>query len=252
MIGGPTFSETLRNMIRDQISDKLDVSIDPMTAVAQGAALYASTQDLPDEIRETDKSNVQLKVNYQSNTVETEEKVGIMILRDKTEGEIPETFFTEIKRNDKGWSSGKIELKGDAEIIDIVLEPGKSNGFEIVLLDSKGAEFPCEPNSFSIIQGFKTPGVTLPTGICIDVFERAKGKQLLTDVKGLSNQPLPAKGKAILKTPKDIRPGNSSDYFIIPIYESDEPGIKAIYNFENLRGGQNNWRTAAPGNVTEK
>ena len=92
MIGGPTFSETLRNMIRDQISDKLDVSIDPMTAVAQGAALYASTQDLPEEIRETDKSNVQLKVNYQSNTVETEEKVGIMILRDKTEGEIPETF----------------------------------------------------------------------------------------------------------------------------------------------------------------
>ena len=94
MIGGPTFSETLRNMIRDQISDKLDVSIDPMTAVAQGAALYASTQDLPEEIRETDKSNVQLKVNYQSNTVETEEKVGIMILRDKTEGEIPETFFS--------------------------------------------------------------------------------------------------------------------------------------------------------------
>ena len=30
-------TETLRNMIRDQISDKLDVSIDPMTAVAQGA-----------------------------------------------------------------------------------------------------------------------------------------------------------------------------------------------------------------------
>ena len=72
-----------------------------------------------------------------------------------------------------------------------------------MLLDSKGTEFPCEPNSFSIIQGFKTPGVTLPTGICIDIFERAKGKQLLTDVKGLSkNQPLPAKGRCNIKNAK--------------------------------------------------
>ena len=237
LIGGPTFSETLRNMIREQITDKIDVSIDPMIAVAQGAALFASTQELLEDLRDVDKSNIQLKLIYQSNTVETEEKVGITVLRDKTEGNIPETFFTEIKRNDKSWSSGKIELKGDAEIIDIILQPGKSNGFEIVLFDHKGTEYPGEPNSFSIIQGFKTPGATLPECICIDVFDRSKGKQLLTDIKGLSkNQPLPAKGKIELKTPKDIRPGNSSDYFTIPIYETNSVGTNSIYSFVGLRG----------------
>ena len=37
MIGGPTFSETFREMLRNQITSNLNTSIDPMTAVAKGA-----------------------------------------------------------------------------------------------------------------------------------------------------------------------------------------------------------------------
>ena len=65
MIGGPTFSETVRDMIREQITEKVDISIDPMIAVAQGAALYASTKDIPDDIRAIDNSKIQLKLSYQ-------------------------------------------------------------------------------------------------------------------------------------------------------------------------------------------
>ena len=45
LIGGPTHSPLIRQMLKDQITPNVDTSIDPMTAVATGAALYASTRD---------------------------------------------------------------------------------------------------------------------------------------------------------------------------------------------------------------
>ena len=230
LIGGPTFSETLRNMVREQISKDIDISIDPMTAVATGAALMASTKDIPVGIQKIDKSKVQLKLMYSTDTVEKEEKIGIRVLRDKTEGDIPEKLFVELSRQDKGWSSGKIEIKGDAEILEVHLEQGKSNGFSINITDDKGSIFPSEPNSFSIIQGFKVAGSVLAFDLCIDVFEISAGKQHLINLKGLQkNQPLPAKGTGIFHTQKDIRPGNKSDQIRIPVYE-DGVGTRAIYN----------------------
>ena len=42
LVGGPTFSPVLRGMLEKQIC-KPDTSVDPMTVVSRGAALYAST-----------------------------------------------------------------------------------------------------------------------------------------------------------------------------------------------------------------
>jgi len=230
MIGGPTFSETLRNMVKEQITENIDISIDPMTAVATGAALMASTKDIPVEVQNIDKSKIQLKLMYSTNTVETEEKIGIRVLRDKTEGEIPNKLFVELNRQDKGWSSGKVELKEDAEILEIYLEQGKSNGFSITIIDDKGSLFQSEPNSFSIIQGFKGPGSVLAFDLCIDVFEKLVRKQHLINLNGLQkNQMLPAKGTGVFHTQKDVRPGNKSDQIRIPVYE-DGVGTRAIYN----------------------
>jgi len=230
LIGGPTLSETLRDMVRKQISKNVNVAIDPMTAVAKGAALFASTKYVLKNITKVDKLKIQLKLIYQADTVETEEKVGVKVLRDETESEVPEVLFIELNRQDKGWSSGRIELKDDAEILDILLEPGKSNGFEVVVTDRKGTKYLCEPDSFSIIQGFKIAGPTLPFDLCIEAIESAEGKQQLMSLKGLEkNQPLPAKGKGVFQTQKDVRPGEKSDQIRIPIYEGVS-GTRAIYN----------------------
>ena len=234
MIGGPTLSETFRDMVRDQITPNVNVSIDPMTAVARGAALFASTKSIPDGIQEADKSKIQLKLIYQTDTVETKEKIGIKVLRDKTEGEIPEKLYVELYRQDKGWSSGKVEIKDDAEILEIPLEPGKSNGFTITITDEKGTVFPSEPDSFSIIQGFKVAGPTLPFDLCIDALEISVGKQHLICIELLKkNQPLPAKGPGVFQTQKNIRPGNKSDQIRIPVFYG-EKGTRGIYN--DLRG----------------
>ena len=65
---------------------------------------------------------------------------------------IPDRIFTEINRSDKGWSSGRVEIVDDAEIIPFLFQEGKINGFDITLFDEKGNRLLCEPTSFSIIR----------------------------------------------------------------------------------------------------
>ncbi len=231
LVGGPTLSQTLRRMLAEQLETRIDTSIDPMTCVAVGAALFASSKDVPIELRSRDRQKVQLVLKHPGTTVETEADVGIRIDRAQTHSAIPDKLFVEIAGNGGWWSSGRIEIVDDAEVIAVQLQEGMSNGFGIHLFDSLANEIPCEPSSFSIIQGFKTATATLPHHLVLDAFESGRDLKILHELSGLRmNQPLPAKGKGVFKTQKDIRPGESGDIIRIPIYETDMIGSRAIYN----------------------
>jgi molecular chaperone DnaK len=235
LVGGPTFSPVLRKMLEGQIC-KPDTSADPMTVVSKGAALYASTVDVSEEVREQtrDKTKIQLEIANESSTVETEEFVPIKILADKTEGEIPEKVFVEVTRGDKAWSSGKIEINTIGEVVEIQLNEGKTNIFEVVLFDDKGNILESEPSTFSVIQGSKIGSATLPYNVGIELKDRTTGKVRFKTIKGLEkNQSIPAIGtKNGLKTQKQIRPGMDSDFIKIPVYEGEHAseGTRAIYN----------------------
>jgi molecular chaperone DnaK len=235
LVGGPTFSPVLRKMLETQIC-KPDTSADPMTVVSKGAALYASTVDVSEEVREQtkDKTKIQLKIANESSTVETEEFVSIKILADKTEGDIPEKVLTEVTRGDKAWSSGKVEINTIGDVIEIQLSEGKTNVFNVVLYDDKGNILECEPSSFNVIQGSKIGSATLAYNFGIELKDRATGKIKFRTVNNLEkNMSIPAVGtKNGLKTQKQIRPGMDTDFIRIPVYEGghDAEGTRAIYN----------------------
>lgn len=235
LVGGPTFSPVLRKMLEEQICIP-DTSADPMTVVSKGAALYASTVNVSEEVREQtrDKTKIQLEIAHEASTVETEEFVPIKILEDKIEGIIPETVFAEVTRGDKAWSSGKVEINTIGEVVEIQLNEGKTNVFEVVLYDEKGNILECEPSSFSVIQGSKIGSATLPYNVGIELKDRTTGKVRFTTIKGLEkNQSIPAVGtRNGLKTQKQIRPGMDSDFIKIPVYEGEHnsEGTRAIYN----------------------
>ena len=235
LVGGPTLSPILREMVAEQIK-KPNTSVDPMTVVSKGAALYASTIDIPEDLKEQtrDKSKIQLEISHEATTVELEEYITIRVLADKTEGKIPEKVFIEIKRNDGAWSSGRVEINEIGEVVDVQLNEGRNNVFTIVLFDDKGNILECEPESFSIIQGSKIGSATLPYNIGVEVKDKTMGKIVFKTVKGLEkNKSLPATGVLNgLKTQKQIRPGMESDFIKIPIYQGEHSadGTRAIYN----------------------
>jgi molecular chaperone DnaK len=236
LVGGPTYSPILRRMLKEQITDKVDTSIDPMTAVAKGAALFASTINVSEELVEQnrDRTKIQLGLGYEPTTVEMEEFVTVKILKDKTEGKIPDKVFAVIVRSDKAWDSGKVQIDEAGEVIETKLNEGKANSFSVLVYNEQGDLLPSEPNEFTIIQGSKIGSATLPYNIGIEIKSKASGKIVFRPIKGLEkNQTTPATGVAnALKTQKQIKPGLKTDFIKIPVYQGDygSEGSRAIYN----------------------
>ncbi len=225
LVGGPTYSPILREMLKKQVTDKVDTSIDPMTAVANGAALFASTISISDEVLDESRDNtkLQLEINYEATTVDLEEMINISVLKDKCEGILPSEIYAVVNRSDGAWSSTKKLISEKKALIDVLLNENESNQFEIVTYDNAGNKIECEPDTFIITQGFNIGQATLPYNICIVKYFQDEEKDLISTVKGLEkNNRLPAIGvRNGLKTRNQIRPGNANDIIRIPIYQGD-------------------------------
>ncbi len=233
LVGGPTYSPILRKMLEEQIT-KPDVSVDPMTVVSRGAALFASTID--SKTIEIDPTKIQLELGYEATTVEEDLFVTIKILKDKTEGEVPEKIFVDITRSGQSsqWSSGKTEIDDKGNIIEVKLNPGKANIFNVLVYNEQGDLLPSEPSDFRILPDISVPNAILPYHYGIEILDTIKNKMIFYPVKGLEkNQSTPCTGIANdLKVLKQIRPGKKEDFIKIPIYQGgySAEGTRAILN----------------------
>jgi molecular chaperone DnaK len=223
LVGGPTLSPIVREMLEQQIK-KPNTSIDPMTVVAQGAAIYASSINNIIDAGPGDPDKVQLHIDYESMVVGGETFVTI-----KTK-EADKIVFAEISRGDNAFTSEKVELNNIGEVVELTLVENENNIFTIQVYNEKGDKLECEPKSFSIKEGTVAGGAPLPHSICIEVIDKLTKKKILKPLVGLEkNKTLPATGIFNdLKSKKQIRPG-MDDFIDIPIYQG-EPFTKAVLN----------------------
>ncbi len=233
LVGGPTYSPVLRQMLRDQITPNVDTDIDPMTAVAKGAALFASGID--SELKEEIPiGTVALSLAYEANSVQPMEFVTVQLAKDECTGSLPSQLFVELLRSDNGWSSGKVEIDELGDVIECQLVEGKNNAFNVMAYDDKGNTIPCFPKEINIMQGIVVGSAVLPYNISIEAHDSGLDKNVVKSVRGLEkNQQLPAVGTLNgLKTRNQLRPGIESDTLIIPIYQSEHnaEGTAAVHN----------------------
>ena len=225
LVGGPTHSPILRQMLREQVTENVDTSIDPMTAVAYGAALYASTID--SKVKEqVNAGTVALHLDYEATTVESVDYLNINIDKSACVGYVPDNLMAEIVRGDKAWSTGRFSLTESVDVQELNLIEGKSNSFTIIVYDAQGNTVPCSPSEFNIIQGAKVGSAILPYNIGIEVWDSVRSKAVFSSIKGLEKtKALPATGvRNGLKTTTEIRPGNDADCMKIPIYQAGDKG----------------------------
>lgn len=218
LVGGPTYCPLIRQMLKEQVTPNVDTSIDPMTAVATGAALYASTIDAEVSDEDFKPETVKLNIEYQSTTVETTEYVPVSLADSSDRTKV----LVEFVRDDKAWSSGKIEIDGKGDVIELNLHE-RANSFCIVCYDDKGNSIPCFPDEITIIQGSSVGAAPLPYNIGIGVWNTAKNRSVFRMATGLEkNRPLPATGVLNdLKTSSQLRPGMAEDTLTIPLYQVD-------------------------------
>lgn len=230
LVGGPTLADTFRRMLREQFEGTtIDTSVDPMTVVAEGAALFASTKKMPEELKTKDLAKAQLKLEHADTTVEPEEHVAIHVMRNETEGHLPSPLFVELVNRGGSWSSSRSELEGDADVVMVSLNEGKSNVFQIGLFDENGNRVPCEPEEFSILHGMNIGNAPLSFSWGIALLNRERNKKTYDRFEGLKrNQPTPATGTKKLKTLEDVNPakGDRLRFEILQGEDHDE-GVRA-------------------------
>ncbi|MDR1182910.1 MAG: Hsp70 family protein [Bacteroidales bacterium] len=248
LVGGPTHSPILRRMLKEQITEKVNTSVDPMTVVAQGAAIYASNVDVvsigdidddikdhtirsgqknDDIIKDPSDPKIQLSLQYNSSTTETSEYVSLQVSREKSTGKLPDKIFAEIKRSDGAFSSGLKQINDEKRsIVEVeILEEPRVNGFEIFLTDGEGNLLECTPNEFTVMYG-DIPSPVLAYHVGIAKYFEDREEDLFFPVKGLEKNKTIPEGKLTgvingLQTRSEIRSGNANDHLRIPIYQGD-------------------------------
>lgn len=236
LVGGPTKTPLLREMLEQQVTKKVDKSVDAMTVVAKGAAIFAST--INNEIfsgLSKEKHVVDLELNYNTPVTDTEAKISLKC-KNYSAFESGKLFF-QINRMDNAWSSGKVELTSKIKILDVFLAEYMPNSFEIKLFNGKGDQLEASPNLFTILHGIGDGGgggVNLPYFYGVELLDENLERLVFVPLIGLEKNKLtPAIGiRNGLRTSSQIRPGNKSDFMRIPLYqgENNAEGSRAIYN----------------------
>lgn len=220
LVGGPTHSPLVRQMLKEQVSPNVDTSINPMTAVAEGAALYASTID--NEIKEEDlkSQDIVLDINFDSMTVDTDIWVPVSLKSGA------DSVMVQFVRSDNAWDSGKTEIDRNGNVVELNLVEGIPNSFRVECYDHQGSRLNCFPSEITIIQGSKVGNATLPYDISIAIYNEQKDRDVVAHVSGLErNKTVPATGvKNGLHTNVQVRAGVDTDVLRIPLYQADQGG----------------------------
>lgn len=221
LVGGPTQMPIFREMIEEQLM-KPDISLNPMTAIAEGAALYASTMTNkvkahgsgPDSAGDGGEVVTELEVDFSSPSNLDKEPVSIVVKGRS------ETLYAEIHRED-GTKTEKAPL--DA-VFMVDVDQSRANNFTIHVFNGQNDRVSCSPNTFTIIPGIAVDGGSpLPKHIGME-YRSKNGKDLFTAFTGLEkDKPMPATGKTHLElfTQRELRPGIMEDELVISIYQAE-------------------------------
>lgn len=220
LVGGPTHSPLVRQMLKEQVTPNVDTSINPMTAVAEGAALYASTIDNEVKEDELKAEDIILDINFESMTVDTDIWVPVSLKSGA------DSVMVQFVRCDNTWDSGKTEIDKNGNVVELNLVEGKPNSFRVECYDHQGNRLNCFPKEITIIQGSKVGSATLPYDISLAIYDEKKERDVIRPITGLErNKTVPATGIANgLHTNVQVRAGVDTDILRIPLYQADQGG----------------------------
>lgn len=211
-IGGPTNYKPLRDRVSAELGITANINVNPMTAVAEGAAIFAESIDWSSSSRLRKSVRGQLKgegihFNYNARTPGKKAKI-VAQLDDKN---IQGAEF-EVTSLDTGWNSGRISLKHGAAI-ELDLPKKGTNKFKVNVFDTNGAQI-CLADDTVIITRSAATVDAIPAshsiGIEIDV---PSGGQKLDFIVRAGDQ-LPKKGSARYRASQEVRAGQAASLTI--------------------------------------
>ncbi|MCA9682954.1 MAG: Hsp70 family protein [Myxococcales bacterium] len=215
-VGGPTLTPFLRERVGAMLGAPIAEGHDPMTLVAQGAAIYAATSGL--DGRPVDRNAAskvvgrRLWLQYPAVSSDLSPHVVGRVV----DGAGPRPTRLELQRGDGLWSSESTAVDGEGGfVIGVELLARKSNVFKLVAKDADGAVVPVDPPTITIVQGVtisdpplsRTIGVALANDTVRIYFERGT--------------PLPAKRTFTHNTVESVARGSEGSVLKIPVVQGE-------------------------------
>jgi molecular chaperone DnaK len=216
LVGGPTVMPVLRRRVADALGAPFGEGLDPMTLVAQGAALYAATAGL--DARPAEKApdigrgakRVWLQHPAMSSDL-TPSVVGRVVDPVGDDG-----LVLTISRDDGQWTSPELGLDAEgAFVVAVDLLPRRPNVFRLTARKNDGTPVTVAPSAFTIVQGMtiadpplsRSVGVALANDAVRVYFERGA--------------PLPARRTFVHHTVESVARGSSECLLRIPIVQGE-------------------------------
>ncbi|MEO9820473.1 MAG: Hsp70 family protein [Paracoccaceae bacterium] len=214
MVGGTSMNPWVREAIEAEFDCPLEISIDPMTVVAEGAAIFAST--LNRKLSSKDLSDGQFALDVKSLLTADFSPVDFAAkLRPPDKQELPKGLTLEFTDEQNEWSSGRVPVNANGNIrTTLRLEEDEGTTFRVQLNSSDGVRLDCAPDQIVVRWGAGSP-IDPPLAFHIGVGLRS-GELLPILKKGSA---LPARGRGVVRTVETLKKGDADNPLKIPLYE---------------------------------
>lgn len=222
-VGGPTQYKPLRDKIAFELGIAPSTEVNPMTAVAEGAAIFAESIDWNSRNRGrknargtiSTSGSLDISFAYASRTPDTKAKILA-----KVAGILASGTEFQIDSLDTGWSSGRVALRDGASMELTLSRPGE-NRFKVFVFDSVGA--PISFNNNQIVISRTAASIdAIPASHTISVAAKDKiGGPLVLAHLVREGEPLPKKGFLTFKAEESLKSGNATGSINFQLWEGD-------------------------------
>jgi molecular chaperone DnaK len=220
LVGGPTKAPYFREILADGLGIAIDHSVDPLTVVARGAAVFASAQRIDARLRPVAKvGEFKVDLKYKPVGHDNEPLIGGKVA--SLDGSTVEGFVLEFVNAKTQWRSGKISLRADGSFVaNLLADKGERNVFMLELFDASGAQQKAVPDHLTYTVGgevgeqplINSVGITLANNDVEWFFEKGAGL------------PLKKKCPHLFRTTKELvvgAAGAAVNILTIPVVEGE-------------------------------
>ena len=210
-VGGPTQYKPLRDKVAFELGIAPSTDVNPMTAVAEGAAVFAESIDWASQSRGRKSARgalsaggtLDISFNYIARTPDSKAKIVV-----KVGGKAVAGAEFQIDSLDTGWSSGRLALKDGAAIELSLAKPGE-NTFKVFVFDSKGGPVALKEDRIVIARtAASIDAIPASHSIGVEAREKLGGRTVLDYLVREGDQ-LPKKGKKTFKTEESLKAGSA-------------------------------------------
>lgn len=216
-VGGPTLAPYFRDLVRDALGVPFDFTIDPLTIVARGAAIFAGTQKLTNAGRTRSpqpKQTFDVDLIYRPVGADPEPLIGGKVFA--PDSHTIAGYTVELTNVGTKWRSGKVTLKENGSFqITARAQRGSQNSFAIELRDPLGTTWETDPAEFKYTVGMVVEEQPIINNVGVATADNKVG------VHFLKGHGLPAKYTKSYRTSTSLKQGHTGSVLRIPIVEGN-------------------------------